>query len=124
MAKGKINRALDVKSLPRGLAHLLSVCQAMSMAMTTVLPAPVAILNPVRAVFGDSRFRSEIIWKRTSAHSDTKQGRRQHGRIYDVLLYYTYRHSIATRRKEPAGVTVGATSLLRSLEAIRSTSGA
>ena len=41
------------------------------------------------AVFGDSRFRSEIIWKRTSAHSDTKQGRRQHGRIHDVLLYYT-----------------------------------
>ncbi len=41
------------------------------------------------AVFGDNRFRSEIIWKRTSAHSDTKQGRRQHGRIHDVLLYYT-----------------------------------
>ena len=31
----------------------------------------------------------EIIWKRTSAHSDTKQGRKQHGRIHDVLLFYT-----------------------------------
>lgn len=34
-------------------------------------------------------FRSEIIWKRSSAHSDTKQGRRQHGRIHDTLLFYT-----------------------------------
>ena len=31
----------------------------------------------------------EIIWKRSSAHSDTKQGRKQHGRIHDVLLFYT-----------------------------------
>ena len=41
------------------------------------------------AVFGAKNFRSDITWKRTSAHSDTKQGRRQHGRIHDVLLYYT-----------------------------------
>ena len=41
------------------------------------------------AVFGTTNFRTEIIWKRTSAHSDTKQGRRQHGRIHDVLLFYT-----------------------------------
>lgn len=34
-------------------------------------------------------FRSEIIWKRSSAHSDTKQGRKQHGRVHDVLLFYT-----------------------------------
>jgi len=41
------------------------------------------------AVFGPNHFLSEIIWKRSSAHSDTKQGRRQHGRIHDVLLFYT-----------------------------------
>ncbi|MDE2933146.1 MAG: site-specific DNA-methyltransferase [Chloroflexota bacterium] len=41
------------------------------------------------AIFGQDSFRSDISWKRTSAHSDTKQGRRQHGRIHDVLLYYT-----------------------------------
>ena len=41
------------------------------------------------SIFGPTRFRTEIIWKRTSAHSDTKQGRRQHGRIHDVLLFYT-----------------------------------
>jgi len=40
-------------------------------------------------VFGRSNFRSEIIWKRSSAHSDTKQGRRQHGRIHDVILFYS-----------------------------------
>jgi DNA modification methylase len=41
------------------------------------------------AVFGPACFRSEIIWKRSTAHSDTKQGRQQHGRIHDVLLFYT-----------------------------------
>ena len=40
-------------------------------------------------VFGKENFRTEIVWKRTSAHSDTRQGREQHGRIHDVLLYYT-----------------------------------
>ena len=41
------------------------------------------------SVFGHKAFRTEITWKRGSAHSDTKQGRRQHGRIHDVLLYYS-----------------------------------
>ena len=41
------------------------------------------------SVWGRRAFRTDISWKRISAHSDTKQGRRQHGRIHDVLLYYT-----------------------------------
>lgn len=41
------------------------------------------------ATFGRARFRAEIVWKRTTAHSDTKQGRREHGRIHDVLLFYS-----------------------------------
>ena len=41
------------------------------------------------AVFGKTRFRTAIMWKRTSAHSDARQGRRQHGRIHDVILFYT-----------------------------------
>ena len=41
------------------------------------------------AVFGPGRFRTEITWKRTSAHNDAKQGRRQHGRIRDIILFYT-----------------------------------
>lgn len=41
------------------------------------------------AVFSPHNFRTEIVWKRTFAHSDTKQGRAQHGHIHDVILFYT-----------------------------------
>ncbi len=41
------------------------------------------------AVFGVENFKTEIVWKRSSAHSDGKQGRKQHGRIHDVLLFYS-----------------------------------
>ena len=41
------------------------------------------------AVFGPQNFRGEVVWKRSSAHSDTKQGSKQPGRIHDVLLFYT-----------------------------------
>ena len=41
------------------------------------------------SIFGAGNFRSEITWKRTGAHSDGRQGRRQYGRIHDVLLYFT-----------------------------------
>src|ERR1700751_531216 len=40
-------------------------------------------------IFGARLFRSEIIWKRNSAHSDGKQGRKQHGKIHDIILFYT-----------------------------------
>jgi DNA modification methylase len=40
-------------------------------------------------VFGRDQFRSELIWKRSTAHSDAKQGRRQYGGIHDVILFYT-----------------------------------
>ena len=41
------------------------------------------------AVFGPDKFKTEIVWKRSSAHSDAKQGRRQHGRIHDLIFFYT-----------------------------------
>jgi DNA modification methylase len=41
------------------------------------------------AVFGNGCFRSEIIWKRSSAHNDAKQGAKQPGRIHDVLFFYS-----------------------------------
>ena len=41
------------------------------------------------AVFGPENFRTEITWKRTSAHSDTRQGRQQHGRVHDLILFYS-----------------------------------
>jgi adenine specific DNA methylase Mod len=40
-------------------------------------------------IFGADQFRSEIVWKRSSAHSDVGQGRRQYGSIHDVILFYT-----------------------------------
>jgi hypothetical protein len=41
------------------------------------------------SVFGATKFRAEIAWKRSSAHSDTKQGRKIYGHIHDVILFYT-----------------------------------
>ena len=40
-------------------------------------------------VFGKANFRSEISWKRSSAHNDAKQGRMQYGNIRDVIFFYT-----------------------------------
>ncbi|MDQ3023709.1 MAG: site-specific DNA-methyltransferase [bacterium] len=41
------------------------------------------------AVFGPKAFRTEISWRRTSAHSDAKQGRKQYGNVRDILYFYT-----------------------------------
>jgi adenine specific DNA methylase Mod len=57
------------------------------------------------AVFGPDKFKTEIIWKRSSAHSDGKQGRRQHGRIHDVILFYTLTSSTATLSRPQGGDT-------------------
>ena len=40
-------------------------------------------------VFGKECFRTEISWRRSSAHNDAKQGRKQYGNIRDVLFFYT-----------------------------------
>jgi DNA methylase len=39
-------------------------------------------------IFDPRNFRNEIMWKRSSAHSDTKQGSRHFGRITDTILFY------------------------------------
>jgi site-specific DNA-methyltransferase (adenine-specific) len=41
------------------------------------------------AIFGPENFRNEIIWKRSSAHSDSKQGAQHYGRITDTILFYS-----------------------------------
>ena len=41
------------------------------------------------AVFDARNFRNEIVWRRTSAHSDTGQGARHFGRISDTILFYS-----------------------------------
>ena len=38
------------------------------------------------AVFGGANFRNEIVWKRTTAHSDVAQGARHMGRIHDMIV--------------------------------------
>jgi DNA modification methylase len=40
-------------------------------------------------IFGYEAFRAEIVWKRTSAHSDSGQGARHFGRVADYILLYT-----------------------------------
>ena len=40
-------------------------------------------------VFGPERFVNEIIWKRSSAHNDTKQGMKRCGKIHDTILFYS-----------------------------------
>ena len=40
-------------------------------------------------VFGADNFRSEINWRRTNAHNDAKQGRRQYGNVRDTIFFYT-----------------------------------
>ncbi len=40
------------------------------------------------SVFGPQNFRNEIIWKRSSAHSDSGQGARHYGRVSDTILFY------------------------------------
>ncbi len=41
------------------------------------------------AVFGMGNYRNEIAWRRTNAHNDAKQGRRQYGNVRDTILFYT-----------------------------------
>ena len=41
------------------------------------------------AVFGAENFINELIWKRSDAHSDSKQGSKHFGRIHDVILFYS-----------------------------------
>lgn len=40
-------------------------------------------------IFGLPNFRNDIVWKRTSAHNDGKQGRKGLGKVQDRILFYT-----------------------------------
>jgi DNA modification methylase len=41
------------------------------------------------AIFGVKNYINEITWKRSSAHSDTKQGMHRCGKIRDVIFFYS-----------------------------------
>ena len=38
--------------------------------------------------FGKESFVNEIVWKRSSAHSDARQGSKHYGRLHDTILLY------------------------------------
>lgn len=40
------------------------------------------------SVFGPTRYTNEIVWKRSDAHNDAKQGAKHFGRVHDVLLFF------------------------------------
>lgn len=40
-------------------------------------------------VFGKENYRTEISWRRQSAHNDAKQGRKQYGNVRDSIFFYT-----------------------------------
>ena len=40
-------------------------------------------------IFKPANFRNEIIWKRSSAHSDIGQGAKHMGRLHDTILFYS-----------------------------------
>lgn len=43
-------------------------------------------------VFGRDHFKTEISWKRSGAHNDAKQGRKQYGNVRDVIFFYSKSH--------------------------------
>jgi len=45
------------------------------------------------AIFGVENFVNEIVWKRSSAHSDAKQGAKHFGRVSDTLFFYSKSNS-------------------------------
>jgi len=40
-------------------------------------------------IFGPVNFRNEIVWKRSSAHSDIGQGAKHLGRLHDIIFFYS-----------------------------------
>ena len=52
------------------------------------------------AVMGKENYVNEISWKRTTAHSDAKQGSKHFGRIHDIILFYA-KHAETTQWNPP-----------------------
>jgi len=40
-------------------------------------------------ILGENNFQNEIVWKRQSGHSDSKQGSKHFGRLHDTIFLYT-----------------------------------
>jgi len=48
-----------------------------------------AIRYILEEVFGKERLLNEIVWKRTVAHSDSKQGGASYGRLHDTIWFFS-----------------------------------
>ena len=40
-------------------------------------------------IFDVRNYRNELVWKRSDAHNDGKQGAKQLGRVHDIIFFYT-----------------------------------
>src|SRR5438552_1282583 len=40
-------------------------------------------------IFGENNFQNDIVWRRSGAHSDTKQGMKRFGIVSDSIFFYT-----------------------------------
>ncbi|MDO8751501.1 MAG: DNA methyltransferase [Dehalococcoidia bacterium] len=49
-------------------------------------------------IFGPGNFRNEIVWKRSSAHSDVGQGAKHMGRLHDIIFNYSKGDSYTSNR--------------------------
>jgi adenine-specific DNA-methyltransferase len=52
-------------------------------------------------IFGTDNYRNQIIWKRTTAHSNEKQGASNYGCIHDMIFFYskTDKYNFSTQRQ-------------------------
>ena len=87
-------------SNPRMLAYLSYMVQRLAVMKRLLRPAGSIYLHcdptashyikvMMDGIFGHENFRNEIVWKRTSAHSDGAQGGTRYGNIHDVLIFYS-----------------------------------
>lgn len=71
-----VQRLLYMKSLLRPTGSLYLHCDPTASHYIKIM---------MDGIFGHQNFRSEVIWKRTSAHSSAKR----HGPVHDVILFYS-----------------------------------
>ena len=73
-------RLIEMHRLLKGTGSLYLHCDPVASHYLKIL---------LDTIFGARAFRSEIIWRRSAAHNDTKQGKKNHGHVHDTLLFYT-----------------------------------
>ena len=65
------------------------------------------------SIFVHGGFKNEIVWQRSHAHSDSKQGAKHYGRVSDAILFYTKSdaipsiHNLSPMTKPTSHATTG-----------------